>query len=77
MKNTIEYHLQTIGSILLIVGYFILLYQSVLIGCLFRFIANLLLLPYPLKQKYWNLVVLEGFFLAMDGSKIIQILFLS
>lgn len=77
MKNTIEYHLQTLGSVLLILGYFILLYKSVFWGCVFRLVANLLLIPYPLKQKYWNLVVLESFFLAIDGSKIIQLLYYS
>jgi hypothetical protein len=77
MKNTPEYHLQTIGAALLMIGYFILLYVDVLWGCMFRFIANICLIPYPLKMKYWNLVFLEGFFIFVDFSKIIQILFLS
>ena len=61
------------GSVLLICGYFVLLYVDVRLGCTIRLIGNLIMIPFAIKIKTWDIVILESFFSAIDTSKIIQL----
>ena len=65
--------LRIIGSILLIVGYFFILYVSIYWGCWIRLLGNLAMLPFAIKIKTWDIVGLEAFFSVIDASKIIQL----
>jgi len=65
--------LRIIGSILLIVGYFILLYVDVKTGCWFRLIGGLVMVPFSIEIKTWDVVGLQVFFATIDISKIIQL----
>ncbi len=65
--------LRIIGSILLLVGYFILLYVDVKLGCYFRLIGGLAMVPFCVKIKTWDIVGLQTFFATIDISKIIQL----
>jgi len=61
------------GSVLLICGYFVLLYVDVRLGCTIRLIGNLVMIPFAIKIKTWDIVGLEAFFSVIDVSKIIQL----
>lgn len=61
------------GSVLLIVGYFLILYVDVRIGCTARLLGNLAMIPFAIKIKTWDIVGLEVFFSIIDASKIIQL----
>ena len=61
------------GSVLLICGYFVLLYVDVRLGCTTRLIGNLVMIPFAIKIKTWDIVGLEAFFSVIDASKIIQL----
>ena len=61
------------GSVLLIVGYFLILYADVKIGCIARLLGNLAMIPFAVKIKAWDVVALEAFFSVIDASKIIQL----
>ena len=61
------------GSVLLICGYFVLLYVDVRLGCTIRLIGNLAMMPFAIKIKTWDIVGLEAFFSVIDISKIIQL----
>ena len=65
--------LRVLGSVFLIVGYFLILYVSVYWGCWIRLLGNLAMLPFAVKIKTWDIVGLEAFFSAIDASKIIQL----
>ena len=61
------------GSVLLIVGYFLVLYVDVRFGCSVRLLGNLAMMPFAVKIKTWDIVGLEAFFSVIDISKIIQL----
>ena len=65
--------MRVMGSIRMIVGYFLVLYVSVYWGCWIRLIGNLAMMPFAIKIKTWDIVGLEAFFSAIDISKIIQL----
>ena len=65
--------LRILGSVLLIVGYFLILYVSVYLGCWVRLFGNLAMMPFAVKIKTWDIVGLEAFFSVIDASKIIQL----
>jgi len=65
--------LRIIGSILLIIGYFILLYGDMRTGCWFRLIGGIVMVPFSIQIKTWDVIVLQAFFAVIDASKIIQL----
>ena len=65
--------MRVMGSICMIVGYFLVLYVSVYWGCWIRLIGNLAMMPFAIKIKTWDIVGLEAFFSTIDISKIIQL----
>jgi hypothetical protein len=67
--------LRWIGSILLLVGYMILLWGDINTALILRICGGLSLLPFGLKLKLWDLIGLQAFFISMDVSKLIQIIF--
>jgi hypothetical protein len=66
--------LRIIGSVLLLTGYFILLHVDVLLGCWFRLVGGVLMIPFAIKIKVWDVVGIQAFFATMDLSKIIQLI---
>jgi len=73
MKLLTPTSLRIIGSILLVVGYFILLYVDIKTGCWFRLLGDLAMMPFAIHIKTWDIVVLQAFFGAIDAAKIIQL----
>ena len=67
--------LRYIGNTLVVVGYFVLLYLSTLWGLAVCFVANVMLFPWAIKGKYWDVVVLASFFSVLNGSKLLVEIF--
>lgn len=65
--------LRILGTVLLILGYFVLLYHSVYWGCVIRLFGNIVMIPFAVKIKTWDIVFLESFFSVIDISKIIEL----
>ena len=65
--------LRVLGSASLLIGYFLLLYLDVRIGCTFRLIGGLMMIPFAISIKTWDVVGLQTFFVVIDASKIIQL----
>ena len=65
--------LRVLGSASLLIGYFLLLYLDVRIGCTFRLIGGCMMIPFAISIKTWDVVGLQTFFAAIDASKIIQL----
>jgi len=64
-----------LGSVLVIVGYFIILYVDVLSGVVTNLTADLLSMPYFIRTRTWDVVVMISFMSAVSFSKIVSICF--
>ena len=69
MVNVIR--LRVIGSALVIVAYFIVLHVNVLVGVATHLIADLISVPYFIKTKSWDVVIMLAFLLFISLSKLI------
>jgi len=64
--------LRYIGNALVILGYFVLLYIDLKWGLAVCLTANVLLFPWALKGKYWDVVIIAAFFSVLNGSKLLM-----
>jgi hypothetical protein len=69
MVNVIR--LRVIGSALVIVAYFIVLHVNVLVGVATHLIADLISVPYFIKTKSWDVVIMLAFLLFISLSKLL------
>tara|TARA_B100000073_G_scaffold62561_1_gene46309 strand:- start:209 stop:421 length:213 start_codon:yes stop_codon:yes gene_type:complete len=63
--------MRIVGSIGVIVAYFAILHINVLAGVIINFIADLISIPYFVKTKAWDVVLMLSFLLAISFSKLI------
>ena len=66
---------RVLGSVLVIVGYFIILHVDVLAGVVTNLVADLLSVPFFIRTKAWDVVVMISFLSAVSVSKIVSICF--
>jgi hypothetical protein len=66
--------LRITGSTLLIVGYFVMLNVDVFWGVIIRLIANAISLPWVIRNKVYDLMLLIGFFMAIEFHKFMQLI---
>ena len=64
--------MRIVGSIGVIAAYFIILHVNVLTGVIINFIADLISIPYFVKTKAWDVVIMLSFLLAISMSKLVQ-----
>jgi len=65
--------LRILGSASLLIGYFLLLYFDVRVGCTFRLVGGCMMIPFAISIKTWDVVGLQAFFAVIDATKIIQL----
>ena len=65
-------NLRYIGNALVIIGYFVLLYVNMIWGLAVCLTANILLFPWAIKGKYWDVVIIAAFFSVLNGAKLIM-----
>ena len=59
-----------IGTYGIILGYFITLHISTYIGAMFNIVFELMALPFYIKNKMWDVVIMFVFLLTIGFSKI-------
>jgi cytochrome b subunit of formate dehydrogenase len=59
------------GSALVIIAYFIVLHVSVVTGVVMHFIADLISVPYFVRTKSWDVVIMLTFLLVISLSKLL------
>ena len=59
-----------IGSFLVVTAYFVVLHVSVTFGVLMHFIADAISIPFFIRTKSWDVVVMLGFLLIISSSKL-------
>jgi len=67
--------LRIIGNIFFIIGYAVILFNSVQIGIYCRLFGNLVSFPYFYRVKMWDMMTIRTFFAIIELTKLIQILF--
>ena len=60
------------GSILVITAYFIILHVNVVTGVVINLLADLISIPFFVKTKAWDVVIMLGFLLAISTSKLLS-----
>ena len=64
--------MRIIGSIGVIVAYFVILHVNVLAGVLINFVSDLISIPYFIRTKSWDVVMMLSFLLAISISKLLS-----
>jgi hypothetical protein len=67
--------LRYFGNIFLILGYFVLLWGDPKTGLLVKCIGNAFVVPFAIKYKFWDILILCGFYAAIEVPKLIQLSF--
>jgi len=67
--------LRIIGNSFFIVGYAVILFNSVQVGIYCRLFGNVVSFPYFYKVKMWDMMIIRTFFAVIELVKLIQILF--
>ena len=67
----IDVALRVTGSILVVLSYFILVHISFNVGIVMQTIADGITVPYFVRTKSWDVVVMLSFLLIVSLSKII------
>ena len=57
-----------VGSVLLIIGYFLVLYVDIKSGCTARLFGNLLVLPFSINCKAYDIAFVSSFFAVIAVS---------
>ena len=59
-----------IGSFLVVSAYFVVLHIDVKMGVVMHFIADAISIPFFVRTKSWDVVIMLGFLLAISSSKL-------
>ncbi len=59
------------GRILVITAYFVVLHIHITLGVMLHFIADMISVPYFIRTKSWDVVIMLGFLLAISFSKLL------
>jgi hypothetical protein len=63
--------MRIVGSGLVIIAYFIVLHVDVMTGVVTHFIADLISIPYFIRTKSWDVVIMLTFLLVISLSKLL------
>jgi hypothetical protein len=64
--------MRVIGSILVIAAYFVVLHVNLTAGVIMNVIADTISIPFFIKTKSWDIVIMLGFLLAISFSKLLS-----
>jgi hypothetical protein len=67
----IDVAMRVLGSILVIAAYFIVLHVSVTFGVILHFVADFISVPYFVRTKSWDVVIMLTFLLIISLSKLL------
>jgi len=63
--------MRIVGSILVIAAYFVILHVNMATGVLINVIADSISIPYFIRTKSWDVVIMIAFLLTISVSKFI------
>lgn len=68
MKH-IDIPARIVGSFLVVTAYFVILHVNLTAGVIMQFFADLISIPYFIRTKSWDVVIMLGFLLTISTSK--------
>lgn len=71
LVESVDVPMRIVGSALVITAYFIVLHVSVGLGVVLHFIADLISVPYFIRTKSWDVVIMLSFLLVISLSKLL------
>ena len=74
-KYPILSYLRIVGNVFFIIGYAVILFNSIEIGIYCRLFGNVVSFPYFYKVKMWDMMTVRSFFAVIEITKLVQILF--
>ena len=63
--------MRIVGSVMVIAAYFVVLHVNLTFGVIMNTIADTMSIPYFIKAKSWDIVLMLGFLLAISFSKLL------
>ena len=60
-----------VGSFLVVTAYFIVLHVSTFYGAIMHFVADAISIPYFVRTKSWDVVIMLAFLLIISTSKLV------
>ena len=60
-----------IGSFLVVSAYFVILHVNVTVGVFMQFIADAISVPFFIRTKSWDVVIMLAFLLAISSTKLL------
>ena len=64
--------MRIVGSVGVIAAYFVILHVNVLLGVVINFIADLISVPFFVKTKAWDVVIMLSFLLVISCSNLLS-----
>ena len=64
--------MRVVGSITVITAYFVVLHVNLTVGVIMNVVADTISIPYFVKTKSWDIVIMLGFLLAISFSKLLS-----
>ena len=71
MTRNIDVLMRINGSALVIIAYFTVLHVNVVVGVITHFVADLISVPYFIRTKSWDVVIMLMFLLTISVSKLL------
>ena len=71
MTRNIDVLMRITGSALVIIAYFTVLHVNVVVGVITHFVADLISVPYFIRTKSWDVVIMLVFLLTISVSKLL------
>ena len=65
--------LRWVGNVSLVIGHFVMLYVSLSVGLLICFISNSMVLPWAVRDRLWDVVIILCFFSVIEGTKLLSL----
>ncbi len=62
-----------IGSVLIVVSYFVVLHVSATIGAMMYLVSNFISIPYFIRTKGWDVVIMLSFLIVISMTKLLQV----
>ena len=69
----IDTKLRIAGSLLEIAGFFVVLHMNILVGLIMHMVALIVSMPYYVRTRSWDVVLLLSFILCVSISKLITL----
>ena len=62
-----------IGSVLIVVSYFVVLHVSATIGAMMYLVSNFISIPYFIRTKGWDVVIMLSFLIVISLTKLLHV----